>query len=99
MGPLPLPHSRLRKALNIMSTTYRIPCCVVLETLLDETAMGRITLSCQFALDVLCDKTSSLPVVSDHVSVRNWPPLLPQHVATERDDFISGMSREEDLDG
>ena len=29
----------------------------------------------------------------------NWPPLLPQHVETEGDDLILGMSREEDLDG
>ena len=64
---------------------------VVLEALLDEVDMGRITLSRHFSLDVLCDKTSSLPVVNDHVSVRNWPPQLPQHVETESDDFILGM--------
>ena len=58
---------------------------VVMEALLDEVDMGRIALACHFSLDVLCDKTSSLPVVNDHVSVRNWPPLLPQHVETESD--------------
>ena len=71
---------------------------VVMEALLDEVDMGRIALACHFSLDVLCDKTSSLPVVNDHVSVRNWPPLLPHHVETESDDSILRMSREEDLD-
>ena len=56
---------------------------VVLEALLDEVDMGRVALACHFSLDVLSDKTSSLPVVYDHVSVRNWPPLLPLHVVTE----------------
>ena len=41
--------------------------------------------------------TSSLPVVNDHVSVRNWPPLLPKHVVTEGADSTLEMSREEDL--
>ena len=72
---------------------------VVLQALLDEVDMGRIALSCHFSLDVLCDKTSSLPVVNDHVYVRNWPPLLPQNVETESDDFILEMSREDDMDG
>ena len=44
---------------------------VVLEALFDEVDMGRIALACHFFLDVLCDKTSTLPVVNDHVSVRN----------------------------
>ena len=57
---------------------------IVLEALFDEVDMGRIALACQFTLDVLCDETSSSPpVVNDHVSVRNWPPLLPQQVAME----------------
>ena len=30
---------------------------VVLGTLLDEVAMGRIALACHFSLDMLCDKT------------------------------------------
>ena len=34
-------------------------------------------LACHFSLDVLCDKSSSLPVVTDNVSVRNWSPPLP----------------------
>ena len=71
---------------------------VAMEALSDEVDMGRSALACQFSLDVLCDKTSSLPVVNDQVSVRNWPPLLPQHVETESDDSILRMSREEDLD-
>ena len=71
---------------------------VVMEALLDEVDMGGSALSCHFSLDVLCDKTSSLPVVNDHVSARNWPPLLPQLVETESDDSILEMSREEDLD-
>ena len=71
---------------------------VVMEALLDDFDMGRIALACHFSLDVLCDKISSLPVVNDHASVRNWPPLLPQHFETESDDSILRMSREEDLD-
>ena len=55
---------------------------VVLGALLDEVAMGRIALACHFSLDPMCDKTSSLPIVSDHVSVRNWPPPPYPHVAT-----------------
>ena len=47
---------------------------VVMETLLDEVDMGRIALSCHFSLDVPCDKTSSLPMVNDHVFVTTWPP-------------------------
>ena len=70
---------------------------VVMEALLDEVDMGRIPLACHFSLDVLCDKTSSLPEENDHVSVRNWPPLLRQHVETESDDSMLRMSRE-DLD-
>ena len=42
---------------------------VVLGALLDEVAMGRIALACHFSLDVLCDKSSSLPVVTDNVSL------------------------------
>ena len=76
-----------------MSTTYGIPCWHLCATL--KLAF----LSCHFSLDVLCDKTSSSPVVTDPVSVSNWPPLPPQLVATESDDFILGVSREEDLDG
>ena len=56
---------------------------VVLGALLDEVAMGRIPLACHFSLDVLCDKTSSLLVVNDNVSARNWPPSLPLFVVTE----------------
>ena len=83
-----------------MFTTYGIPCeiGVGMEALLDDVDMGRIALACRFSLAILCDKTCSLPVVNDHVSVRNWPPLLPQHVETESADSILGMSREEDLD-
>ena len=55
----------------------------MLGALLDEVAMGRIALACRSSLDVLFDKTSSLPVVIDNVSVRNWPPQLPLHVVTE----------------
>ena len=54
---------------------------VVLEALLDEVDMGRIALACHFSLDVLCEKASPSHVVNDHVSVWNWPPLLPQNVA------------------
>ena len=54
----------------------------VLEALLDEVDMGRIALSCHFSSDVLCYWTSSLPVVNDHVSSRNWPPPLSQIGAT-----------------
>ena len=46
----------------------------------------------------LCDKTSSLPVVNDHVSLRDWPLPLPQRSATEGGDSILGMATEEDLD-
>ena len=62
---------------------------VVLGALLDEVAMGRIALACHFSLDPLCDKTSSLSVVNNHVSVRNWPlPPYPR-VATESANVIS----------
>ena len=44
---------------------------------------------CHFSLDLLCVKTSSLPVVNDHVSVRNWPPPPYPHVATESANVIS----------
>ena len=56
---------------------------VVLGALLDEVAMGRIALACHFSLDVSCDKSSSLPVVTDNVTVRNWSPPLPLYVVTE----------------
>ena len=62
---------------------------VVLGALLDDAAMGRIALACHFSLDLLCDKTFSLPVVNDHVSVRNWPPPPHPHVATESTNVIS----------
>ena len=62
---------------------------VVLGALLDEVAMGRIALACHFSPDLLCDKTSSLPVVNGHVSVRNWPPSPYLHVATESANVIS----------
>ena len=62
---------------------------VVLGALLDEVAMGRFALACHFSLDPVCDKTSSLPVVNDHVSVRNWPPSPYRHVATESANVIS----------
>ena len=52
-------------------------------------AMGRIALACHFSLDLLCDKTSSLPVVNDHVSVRNWPPPPCPYAATESANVIS----------
>ena len=61
----------------------------VLGALLDEAAMGRIALACRFSLDLLCDKTSSLPVVNDHVSVRNWPPPPNPLAATESANHIS----------
>ena len=66
---------------------------VGMEALLDEVDMGRIALACHSSLDILCDKTSSLPVVNDHASVRNWPPPLPQC-----GELILVMAREEDLD-
>ena len=50
---------------------------VVLGALLDKVATGRIALACHFSLDVLCDKSYSLPVVTDNVSERNWSPHLP----------------------
>ena len=62
----------------------------VMEALLDEKEIGRVALSCHFSFDVLCDKTSSLPLVNDHVSVRNWPPQLPQNVATASWRFQNG---------
>ena len=45
---------------------------VFMEAYLDEVDMGRIALSCHFSLNVLCDKTSSLPLVNGQVSVRTW---------------------------
>ena len=62
---------------------------VVLGALLDEVDMGRIALSFHISLDSLCDKTSSLPVVNDHVSVRYWPPPPCPHAATESAHVIS----------
>ena len=62
---------------------------VVLGAFLDEVALGNIALACNFSLDLLCDKTSSLPVVNDHVSVRNWSPSPYLHVATESASVIS----------
>ena len=62
---------------------------VVLGALLDEAAMGRIALACHSSLDLLCDKTSSLPVVNGHVSVRNWPPPPYPHAGTESANVIS----------
>ena len=47
---------------------------VVTEALLDEVDMGRIALSCHFSLDVLCGRTSSFPVMRNHIFVRTWPP-------------------------
>ena len=61
---------------------------VVMEALLVEMEVGRIALTWNF----------SLPVVNDHVFVRNWPLLLPQHVETDSADSILGTSMEEDLD-
>ena len=46
----------------------------IMEAFLEEASIGRIALSCHFSLDVLCEKTLSLPVVNDHVSIRNWWP-------------------------
>ena len=62
---------------------------VVLGALFDDVVMGRITLVCHFSWDLFCDKTSSLPVVNDHVSARNWPPPPYPHVATENANDIS----------
>ena len=42
---------------------------VVMEALLHEVDMVRIALSCHFSLDVLCDRTSSLPMMNDHIFV------------------------------
>ena len=50
----------------------------VLVALLHEVVMGRLVLAFHFSLDLLCHKTSSLQVVNDHVSVRNWP--LPPYI-------------------
>ena len=71
---------------------------VGMEALLDEVDMGTNALACHLSSDILCDKTSSLPVVNGHVSAGNWPPPLPQRVATESGDLMVGMAREEDLD-
>ena len=61
---------------------------VVMEALLVEMELGRIALTWNF----------SLPVVNDHVFVRNWPPHFPQQVETETADSVLGTSMEEDLD-
>ena len=68
---------------------------VVLGALLDEVAMGIIGLACHFSLDPLRDKTSSLPVVNDHVSVRDWPPPPYTHAATESANVISPAAANE----
>ena len=62
---------------------------VVLGALREEVVMGRIALTFHFSLDLFCDRTSSLPLVNDHVSVRNWPPPPCPHVATESAKVIS----------
>ena len=62
---------------------------VVLGALLDEVAMERSALACHFSLDLLCDRTFSLPVANDHVSVRNWSPSPYLHVATESANVFS----------
>ena len=67
----------------MLEVLYHFEVGVVLGALLDEVAMGRIALVCHFSLDVLCDKSSSLPVVTDNVSLRNWSPPLPLFVVTE----------------
>ena len=54
----------------------------VLVALLYHVVMGRLALAFHFSLDLLCDKTSSFPVVNGHVSVRNWPLPPYPHVAT-----------------
>ena len=63
---------------NIWNPTLESLChsevSVVMEALLDEVDMGSIALSCHFSLDVLCDTTSSVPVMNDHIVVRTWPP-------------------------
>ena len=82
----------------MLASLCHIEMGVGMEALLEEVDMGRIALACHFSLDVLRDKTSSMPVVNDHVSARNWPPPLPQRVATESGDLVLGMPREEDLD-
>ena len=55
----------------MLDALYHFEVGVGMEALIDEVDMGRMILSCNFSLDVLCDKTSSFPVVNDHVSVRN----------------------------
>ena len=45
---------------------------VFVEAYLDEVDMGRIALSFHL-LDLLCDKTSSLPLVNGQVFVRTSP--------------------------
>ena len=89
-GPPPLPYSRLWNLeyhehnvwYPMLEALCHFEVGVVLGALLDE-AMGRIVLACDFSLDVLCDKSSSLPVVTDNVSVRNWSLPLPLFVVTE----------------
>ena len=69
---------------------------VVLGALLDGVVVERIVaLTCHFSLDLLCDKTSSLPLVNDHVSVRNWPPPPYPHVATDSANVISPAAANE----
>ena len=50
---------------------------------------GDLLLRAIFSFDLLCEKTSSLPVVNDHVSVRNRPPPPYPNVATESANVIS----------
>ena len=47
----------------------------IMETLLEDASLGRCALTCHFSLDVLCERTLSLPVVNDQVSRRNWWPV------------------------
>ena len=97
-GPPPFPHSRLRRAFeyhehkvwnSMLGALCHFEVGVVLGALLDEVAVGRIAVACHFSLDLLCGKTSSLPIVNDHVSGRNWPPSPYLHVATESANVLS----------
>ena len=71
MGPTPRPRLRARPCaplgipMNMMNTTcgtlYWTFLChvqvgVFLESYFDEVVLGRIALSCHFALDILCDE-------------------------------------------
>ena len=58
----------------MLSTLCHSEIGIMIETFLEEANMGRIALSCHFSLDVLCEQTLSLPVVNNHVSIRNWWP-------------------------